>query len=202
MTVAMRRWSAGESQVLASLSMRRAPHLWSLLLVPAGVAGGHLLTCLWAGAVGADGPAMSGHSYLQGMTCLAVPLGLAALARGVVAGVSSEAPPVRFPFLAAVQVALFVGVELAEQAANGSALTDTVSVQATVLGVVAQVAVAWTLCAAVRAASRAVSRLASQRTSTTATSSKETRWKPRSSRATPCVAVSSLSRRGPPLLLV
>ena len=182
--------------------MRRTPHLWSLLLVPAGLVAGHLLGYRAAGLLGAAPPVTGGHSYLQGVVCLAVPFSLAVLARALLSGVSSESPPVRFPLLAAAQVGLFVLVELAEHAAAGVGPVDALLEPATFVGVLAQLVVAWALWFVVRAATRAGSRLVSQRRPVPKLAGFAAPWRPvDGGRSIDLVAVSSLSRRGPPALV-
>ena len=175
----------------------RPSRLWSLLLLPGGLAAGHALGYAGARLVGST-PSISGeHGYLGALLCLGIPFSLAVLARAVVAGTRTERAPIRFGTLAVAQVICFAVIEVAEHASVGIDPGAAVREMSFVLGVAAQLAVAWFVCAVVRAAHRVAAKVARRRTAAPAR------------RAQPSllvdvcvarfsVAMSSLSRRGPP----
>ena len=134
------------------------PRIWSLARLPAGLAAGHLLASAALDGLGLSPTTGLGHGVLQGLGCLAVPLLLVALARSVLGGARSELPPVSLSSLAIVQVGLFLVIELVEHAAVGLPPDVAVREPSLALGLLTQLAVAWTLWAALRVAARAASR--------------------------------------------
>lgn len=190
------RWPPNEGRPLAS-PLVRPSRLWSLLLLPGGLAAGHALGYAGARLVGST-PTISGeHSYLGALLCLGIPFSLAVIARAVVAGTRTERAPIRFSTLAVAQVLCFAVIEVAEHASVGIDPAAAVREMSFVLGVLAQLAVAWLVCAVVRVANRVAAKVARRRATVP------------SRRAQPAlvadlcvarfsVAMSSLSRRGPP----
>lgn len=175
----------------------RPSRLWSLLLLPGGLATGHALGYAGARVVGATPSLEGGHGYIEGLFCLAVPFTLAVLGRAVLAGTRTELAPVRFGLLASLQVACFVGVEVAEHASAGIGPSSSLREASLLLGVLAQIGVAWLVCALIRAANRVAARIAT-RTSDRRRRSPQPILLPVDWVAAFAVAVSSLSRRGPP----
>lgn len=178
----------------------RSSRLWSLLLVPAGLVAGHVIGYGAAGALGAMPATTAGHSYLQGLLCLAVPFSLAVLGQAVIAGVRAEVPPVRFASLGGAQVALFLLIEVAGRAAAGVPVLDALIEPSILLGALAQIAVAGALWSAVRAATRVGTRLAAPGGDTAVRVASA--WRPTGAvPAARSIALSSISRRGPPVVL-
>ena len=176
--------------------------LWSLLLLPGGVAAGHALgysTAAFAGSA----PLIEGeHGYLDLMFRLAVPFTLVVLARAFLSGARDELPPVRLPPLAAQQVALFVAIEVVEHALNGIGPARTLTEASLLLGVVAQVLVAAGLVALVGWMRRAGELVAAVGRGGHGRRSMAP-WALRAcSVVSPGVVVWSLSRRGPPVRAV
>lgn len=188
---------AGARRATPSLSPVRPSRLWSLLLLPGGLAAGHALGYAGARLVGST-PSISGeHGYLGALLCLGIPFSLAVVARAVVAGTRTERAPIRCSTLAVAQVLCFALIEVAEHASVGIDPTAAVREMSFVLGVLAQLAVAWLVCAVVRAANRVAAKVARRRTAVPA------RRSPPVPILDVCVArfsvaMSSLSRRGPP----
>lgn len=173
--------------------------LWSLLLVPGGLAAGHALGYRAALVLGSDPAVAGGHGYLQGMLCLAVPFTLAVLGRALLAGTRSQVSPVRFGSLATAQVMLFLAIEVAEHAAAGVPPSVSLRETTTVLGLAAQVVVAWLIGRVMRSVTAAAERVAAATRDLPRPRAIPRR--PRThARVTPCVATPSLSRRGPPVV--
>ena len=180
-----------------TLASVRASRLWSLLLLPGVLVTGRVLGDACAEGLGSARSIDAGHGYLGALGCIGLPLTLAVLARAVVAGMRSEREPVSFAALALPQVLVFATFEVVEHVHAGVGAASTVRELSFLLGLVAQLAVAWMVCAFLRAANRAVRKVVQRR-----------RWVPRvpvvrTSGALVhverfAVAVSSLSRRGPP----
>lgn len=173
--------------------------LWSLMLLPGGVAAGHALGYS-AAAVAGSTPLIDGdHGYLTVMFRLAVPFTLLVLARAFLSGARDELPPVRLPALAAQQAALFVAIEVAEHALSGIGPARTLTEASLLLGVVAQVLVAAGLVALVgwmRRAGELVAAVGRTEPGPRPTSL----WALRACCVvSPGVVVWSLSRRGPPI---
>ena len=176
----------------------RPSRVWSLLLLPGGLAAGHALGYSGAELVGST-PSINGeHGYLGALLCLGLPFALAVVWRAVLAGTRAERSPVRPSTLALAQVASFAAIEIIEHARAGIGPATSMREASFVLGVLAQLAVAWTVCALIRAANRVGAKAAERRRRRVDVSA------PRSSAwvgsCVPrfAVAVSSLSRRGPP----
>lgn len=179
----------------------RGFRLWSLLLLPGGVAAGHALGYSAAALVGSTPSVEGGHGYLTVMFRLAVPFTLAVLARGFLSGARAELPPVRFGALAGQQVALFVLIELFEHLRAGIWPAQSLTEASFVLGIAAQLAVAAALVWLVGWMRRAGELVAGRRVG-----SLRRRVSVRVLRScgvvAPQVVVWSLSRRGPPLSFV
>lgn len=186
----------GVPRSLARL-MRRS-RLWVLLLVPGGLGAGHAIGYGAAAAVGALPVTTGGHSYVGALLRLAIPFSLAVLGRALHAGMRSELPPVRAGHLASLQLGLYLLIEVAEHAAAGVAVLEALTQPSTLLGALAQVLVAWALCAAVRAATRAGCRIAHRRPTPRMRVTPPTLIDRLS--AVRRVALCSISERGPPAL--
>jgi hypothetical protein len=175
----------------------RPSRLWSLLLLPGGLAAGHALGYAAARLVGST-PSISGeHSYLGSLLCLGVPFSLVVIARAVVAGARTERAPIRCSTLSVAQVLCFAVIEVAEHASVGIDPAAAVREMSFVLGVLAQVAVAWLVCAVVRAANRVAAKVARRRAAVS-TRGNQPPLVMHLCVARFAVAMSSLSRRGPP----
>ena len=169
------------------------------MLLPAGLYLGHALGYWATEEVGSSPTMVTGHGYLSGLAGLAVPFTLAVLARATLAGRRGELVPVRFRVLAAQQVVLFVAVEVVEHAANGIGAASSLRETSLLLGAAAQLLVAGAFWALTRILHRVGEALRSAPTPLSragSASAPATGWTPELS-----VALSSLSRRGPPLLL-
>lgn len=179
----------------------RSLRWWSLLLVPGGFVAGHELGYQGAAAIGATPVAAGAHGYLSSVVLVGAPFAFAALARTVLAGVRAELPPVRMRTLAAAQVGLFLAVELAEHLQAGLSPARTLAQPAVVLGLAAQVAVAAVLVLILRSSQQAAAAVASarRRAAPQPRSRPPVRPVPARDLVPLIVAVSSLSRRGPPL---
>lgn len=181
--------------------MRRALRSWSLLLVPGGFVAGHELGYQGASLLGATPVAAGGHGYLATLVLVGVPFAFAAVARSLLAGLRDELPPVRWVTLAGGQVAVFSAVELAEHARAGLSPVATLTEPAVVLGLAAQLVVAGLLVLVARSSRQVAVAVASA-----ARRRRPGRWRPAvqhwgaapAAPAPALVAVSSLSRRGPP----
>lgn len=178
--------------------MVRPSRLWSLLLVPGGLAVGHAVGYGGARLLGVTPSIQGSHGYLEALLCLAIPFSLAVLGRSVLAGARTELAPVRFGLLAAAQVTGFVAIEVLEHASVGIGPSASLREATLLLGVLAQIGVAWLVCAVLRAASRVAARVLGRRPAPAR------RHEVAPARPVVCtprlpVAVSSLSRRGPPL---
>jgi hypothetical protein len=172
--------------------------MWSLLLLPGGLAVGHALGYAGAELLGST-PSINGeHGYLGALLCLGLPFALAVVGRAIAAGTRAEQSPVRPSTLAVAQVLAFAAIEITEHARAGIGPIACLRELSFVLGVLAQLVVAWLVCALVRAANRVAAKVSERRRHTihaAATTS--------SAGSDVCVsrlavAVSSLSRRGPP----
>lgn len=168
------------------------------MLVPGGMAAGHMLGYLLATAIGVA-PSIASHpGYLDDLFAVAIPLTVMVLVRSFLGGMKSELAPVRFSTLAAAQVALYVSVELAERASGGIGWGSLI--ETTLLcGVAAQFAVAWCLTRVVRASHRAGEQLALHRKAPLRRPTRPS-WRAISVLpSTLSVPIWSLSRRGPPV---
>lgn len=178
----------------------RLRRLWSPMLVPGGVAAGHTLGYGVADLLGSGAEVTGGHGYLGTMFRLAVPFTLAVLARAFLSGARHELPPVRFPALAAQQVALFAAIELVEHGAAGIGPGQALQELSLLVGVLGQLLVAGALVWSIRWMRRAGELVAAARRSPPRRRPVTVRWTGGADGLVPVVAVSSLSRRGPPLL--
>ena len=178
----------------------RSLRWWSLLLVPGGFVAGHELGYQGASALGAAPIAAGGHSYLSALLLIAAPFACAAMARSLVAGLRAELPPVRWSTLAAAQTGLFLAVELVEHARAGLSPAATLAEPAVLLGLVAQLVVAAMLVRIVRTSHVAGAAVAAPPRRRAPLRATRRVWRPIPlTMATSVVAVSSLSRRGPPV---
>lgn len=177
----------------------RLPRVWTMLLVPGGMAAGHVVGYAMARAAGAAPAVTSHHGYVGDLFMVAVPLTAMVLVRAFVSGMRDEVAPVRFPSLALAQILLFLAVEIVEHGAAGIGMVATLT-EATVLwGIVGQLAVAWLIVTIVRASHRAGSAARTQRSSPEC-AHELVRWgRPVAGRVLLGVSVWSLSRRGPPV---
>ncbi|HEX6422600.1 MAG TPA: hypothetical protein VFZ79_03930 [Acidimicrobiales bacterium] len=181
--------------------MMRVLRSWSLLLVPGGFVAGHELGYQGASLLGATPVADGGHGYLATLVLVGVPFAFAAVARSLLAGLRDELPPVRWTTLAAGQVALFSAVELAEHARVGLSPLATLAEPAVVLGLAAQLVVAALLVLVVRSSRQVAVAVAgaARRRRLAPWRPPAQHWGPPPPAPAPAlVAVSSLSRRGPP----
>jgi hypothetical protein len=179
----------------------RALRSWSLLLVPGGFVAGHELGYQGASLLGATPVAAGGHGYLATLVLVGVPFAFAAVARSLLAGLRDELPPVRWTALAGGQVALFAAVELAEHARAGMSPAATLTEPAVVLGLAAQLVVAALLVLVVRSSRQVAVAVAdaARRRRPVPRRPLAQHWGPAPPAPAPAlVAVSSLSRRGPP----
>lgn len=176
---------------------------WSLLLAPGGVAAGHVLGYGAAGLVGAAPELEGGHGYLDVLFRLAVPFTLAVLARAFLSGTRAELPPVRWRDLAVLQAGVFAAVEVYEHAAAGIGPDRSLVEPSFWLGLGAQLLVAAGL-VALTAWMRRVGEVVAGARRPRPWAGRRTAIRPLLSllAGSPVVAVGSLSRRGPPSLLV
>lgn len=175
---------------------------WSLLLVPGGFVAGHELGYQAATLAGATPPAGGGHGYLATLLLVGAPVAAAALARSVLAGWRDELPPVRWATLAGAQTTLFLGVEVVEHARLGLSPAEALTEPAVALGALAQLLVAALLVLVVRSSHEAAAAVAAARRRPPGPGRPAPSWRPSPRCPAPgCVPVSSLSRRGPPLVL-
>lgn len=185
------------------VGVMRSLRWWSLLLVPGGFVAGHELAYQAASALGATPVTAGGHGYLTALLLIGAPFACAAMARSLVAGLRAELPPVRWSTLAAAQTALFLAVELAEHARAGLSPAATLAEPAVLFGLFAQLAVAAVLVRIVRTSHDAGLAVASRRRRVTPRGAVRRTWHPTPLAMAPTiVAVSSLSRRGPPVTAV
>ncbi|HEX6419385.1 MAG TPA: hypothetical protein VFZ77_12865 [Acidimicrobiales bacterium] len=182
--------------------MTRALRWWSLLLVPGGFVAGHELGYQAAALLGATPAAAGGHGYLGTLLLVGVPFAFAAVARGLVAGLRDELPPVRWSTLAGAQAGLFAAVELVEHLRAGFTLAATVVEPAVLLGLAFQAAVAALLVLIVRSSHHVAAAIAAarRRRRTRRPRTAPRLGAPAAAPAPALVALSSLSRRGPPPL--
>jgi hypothetical protein len=180
----------------------RSSRLWSLMLVPGGVAAGHALGYSAAELAGSSPAVPGGHGYLDVLFRLAVPFTLVVLARAFLSGARHELPPVRFSRLAALQVALFAVVEIVEHGAAGIGPAQALGELSLVLGIAAQLLVAGALVRLVHWMRRAGELVAAARQAPRRRTAPVLRPSGTAVAVVPVVAVSSLSRRGPPPTLV
>lgn len=177
----------------------RLPRVWTLLLIPGGMAAGHVLGYALAGALGASPATSSHHGYVGDLLFVAVPLTAAVLVRGFLSGLRDELPPVRFSLLALAQITLFLSVELIEHSSAGIGAWATLTEPAVLCGLAGQLVVAWLIVLIVRASHRVGLIVRAPRPALPRGHARR-RWGrsivPRGSFA---VSVWSLSRRGPPL---
>lgn len=166
-----------------------------LLLLPGGLAVGHAISYSVLGPAGHVDVWFAGS--VEGLLCVAVPLAVAALVRAVVAGLRDEPAPIRFAPLAALQVALFLVVEVVEHA--GSAARPSVLL-AVALGVAAQVVAAALVCALVHGATALGRRARGRRTRPRSDAHAAGQLRPRRSGWSTLLLLPQ-QRRGPPLAL-
>lgn len=170
--------------------------------MPGGVAAGHVLGYGAADLAGATPSLTGGHGYLDVLLRLGVPFTLAVLARAFLSGTRSELPPVRYRHLAVLQVAVFAAIEVGEHALAGIGPGRSLVEASFWLGILAQLLVAGGLVALtawLRRVGEAVAggRRRRARVAVAATGPL------RSLVAVPAVIpVGSLSRRGPPVVVV
>jgi hypothetical protein len=172
---------------------------WSVLLLPGGMAIGHVLGYRLAALWGAPAPAPTGgHGYLQALLLLAAPFVTIVLVRSFLGGARAGITPIRFVSLAAAQIGLYMAVEVTEFAAAGISPLASLVEPSLVIGVLAQVIVAGLLSTFARAAHRAGAWFAA---TTPAPALHPTQpWRPESQPTNGfMVSVWSLSRRGPPV---
>lgn len=182
--------------------MTRPLRWWSLLLVPGGFVAGHELGYQAAALLGGTPVTAGGHGYLGTLVLVGVPFVFAAVARGLLAGLRDELPPVRWSTLAGAQAGLFAAVELVEHLRAGYTVAATATEPAVLLGLAFQAAVAALLVLIVRSSRRVAAAVAAA----AARRRRRTWQRPGALRpgaaaiapAAALVAVSSLSRRGPP----
>lgn len=176
----------------------RPSRVWSLLLLPGGLALGRLLG-YWASEVVGSTPSINGeHGYLGVLLCIGLPFALAVLLRSVLAGTRAERPPIRPSTLVLAQVVAYAAIEITEHAWAGIEPASSVREASFVLGVLAQLTVAWIACALIRLANR-VGATAGRRRRTSVEVPAPCASLPVGTRIPRfAVAVSSLSRRGPP----
>lgn len=177
----------------------RLPRVWTMLLIPGGMAAGHVVGYAMARAIGATPAVTAHHGYVGDLFMVAVPLTAMVLVRAFVSGMRDESPPVRFTSLALAQVLLFLSVELLEHAAVGIGAGATMTEATVLCGIVGQLLVAWLIVAIVRASYRAGASARTHRISP-ARARTSLRWgRPLGDRISLGVSVWSLSRRGPPV---
>jgi hypothetical protein len=166
--------------------------------VPLGVLLGHGVGYLVAHPDAADRTgALAGHAYHAGILDAAIPLAAAAVVLSLLAGRRGGARSrTGAASLAAWQIAVFVGLELAEHVAAGSGLAGALAEPGLWWGAVAQVPVALAAVGLLRLSHQAGRRLAAGR-------SIPARRRPPPT-ATPVAAptrtvVLPITRRGPPV---
>jgi hypothetical protein len=175
--------------------------LWSLLLLPGGVAAGHALGDAAAALAGST-PSVGGeHAYLTWMFRLGVPFTVAVLGRAFVSGARSELPPVRGAWLTVQMVGLFATIEVLEHLHAGIGPAHSLTEASFVLGLAAQALVAVALAGLVRWMRRVGELAAARRRPPVRRRGTQVRAL-RSSDVVAGVVTSSLSRRGPPIPLV
>lgn len=172
---------------------------WALLLLPGGWASGHVLG-YWATGAGGWMPSLTtGHGYLADLTTLAVPLIVAVVLRAFASGTRGEAMVVRLGPLAAVQVLVYVAVELAEHLAAGMSVAGSLLEPSMLIGALAQLLIAGGLVFFVRLVHRAGEAVSATRARPHARRPRPHRWVLTAPTwAQPTVHAGSLSRRGPP----
>jgi hypothetical protein len=174
-----------------------------LLLVPLGFAAGHELGYQAAAALGAPSIVAGGHDYVVAVLLVAAPFALAATARSALAGLRDELPPVTVRTLLGGQAALFAAVELGEHAAAGLSPAQALAQPAVVLGLIAQILVAALLVAVLATSRRAAAVVAAGRRRTVGRRPVRRTWAAGPRAIVPAVVpVTTLSRRGPPVLRV
>ena len=154
----------------------------------------------WAtGASGSTPSLTTGHGYLGDLTLLAVPFTAAVVLYAFRSGGRREALRLRLAPLSAMQVLLYVAVELAEHLGAGMSPAASLVEPSMRFGALAQVLIAgglWLALHLVHRAGGAIS-LASARPQDRR--SRPSRWEVAAQTwATPVVDAGSLSRRGPP----
>lgn len=178
----------------------RLPRVWTLLLIPGGMAAGHVVGYVLAAALGASPTVGSHHGYVGDLFFVAVPLTAAVLVRVFLSGLRDELPPVRFGLLALAQMVLFLSVELLEHSSAGIGAWATLTEPAVLCGLAGQLLVAWLIVLVVRASHQVGLIIRAPRAATPSRAPERHRW---GRSVFPCssvgVSVWSLSRRGPPL---
>lgn len=119
----------------------RSPRMSTLLLLPGGLAFGHLLSCVVSRARG-GGDVFGAYGLLACSLALAVPFTVAAIVCIARSGARGDRLRVGFAALAVQQVAAFVLIEVVEHVATGSVTTSSLPQPALVLGIGAQLVVA------------------------------------------------------------
>lgn len=181
--------------------MRRSA-LWALLLLPGGLAAGHTLGYWATGASGWAPSLTTGHGYLGDLTNLAVPFTAAVVLRVFTSGTRRQTLPVRLGPLAALQVLLYVAVELAEHLGAGVSAGAALAEPSMLFGSLAQILIAAAVWLALRLVHRAGEAVSAARARPPARRALPSRWVISTPTcATPIVDAGSLSRRGPPWLL-
>lgn len=177
----------------------RLPRVWTLLLIPGGMAAGHVVGYALAGAMGVSPVVGSHHGYIGDLFIVAVPLTAVVLVRAFLSGLRDELPPVRFALLALAQIGLFLSVELIEHASVEIDAVATLTEPAVLCGLAGQLLVAWCIAMVVRASHRVGVFVRAPRA--TPPRAPELQCWDRSvvPRCSVGVSVWSLSRRGPPL---
>lgn len=181
--------------------MRRSA-LWALLLLPGGLAVGHMLG-YWAASASGSAPSLTtGHGYLGDLRTLAVPFTAAAALRVFASGTRCEALPVRLGPLATMQVLLYVAVELAEHVGAGISAATALTEPSMLFGALAQLLIASSLWLGLRLVHRAGEAISAARARLHVRRARPARWVISTvAWGTPVVDAGSLSRRGPPVLL-
>jgi len=175
----------------------RSSRVWSLSLLPGGLALGHLLGYAAAQAQGETPSLAGGHGYVHGLLVLAVPLSLAALARVGLSGARGERLPLGFSSLAAQQIVAYVALEVLEHATAGIDPLTSLREPTMLWGIVGQLLVAAGVALVARGVAAATGLVRPRRCPVTG---RPTSWRvPVWAAVATVVPVSSLSRRGPPL---
>ena len=176
--------------------------MWALLLLPGGLAAGHTLGYWAAGASGSTPSLTTSHGYLGDLTALAVPFTVAVVLRVFTSGARGEALPLRLAPLAAMQVLLYVAVELAEHLGAGMTAAESLAEPSMLVGALAQVLIAAGLWLGLRLVHRAGEAVSAARVRPHTRRARPPRWVIATPTwATPIVDGGSLSRRGPPRVL-
>lgn len=177
----------------------RLPRVWTLLLIPGGMAAGHVVGYALAGAIGSSPVVGPHHGYVGDLFVVAVPLTVVVLVRAFLSGLRDELPPVRFALLALAQMGLFLSVELIEHGSVGIGALATLTEPAVLCGLAGQLVVAWFIVVVVRASHRVGVIVRAPRATPSRTTARQCWDRSIDPRCSVGVSVWSLSRRGPPL---